>query len=971
MNTDKKIRDLRSAICDLRFYFKFQISNLESFRVLSCLFAAFFFFISGARSQEIPTGQNFHQWGAVTLFSGLPSDNVRAIAQTSDGVLWFGTDNGLARFDGRRVQTVAIENESSAKILALETDAGGKLWIGTEKGLFFQTDGKFQAVKQTENFAVTAILFDKNVFAATANGVILRISEIENSFRVEKIPAESLTGSDGRALQITSLANVGGKIVAGTRSRSVLIVEDGEAFETFSRPRPFFVNALARDANGNAWLGAATNNGESGFFSLRDIAQPKQIAASVGNVSAIEPTDSGEVWVGTEINGLYRFRGESEVAYFTFANTAGGLRSNTINALFLDREGVLWIGTNRGACRYDSSSPFIQTFADDANVNFVRTLFRAADGRIFAGTNRGLFLLADGAWLDTGNFSTRSIYALGEDAQKQLLTGTPNGLFGFDGKQILAGDVRAVVNFQNKTFAAVFGRGLVAVETDAPIFANDSLTALLPDGDFLWIGSAKNGAFFYDGKDVKQTDALNALRGAAIWKIVKDSGANLWFATERGLFLFRDGALQTVTENRDVRGAFASETDVWAATLDGGLLHLKSDENFGWISTDLNVEQGLPSQKIFALLPVENRLLIGTNRGVVAYAPGSIAPKILATRVLSQRLHDAAEISGAINLEYPQNSLLVEVAGLSSRTFPEQFQYAFFLKNAKGEILEKRFSNDSQFAPTDLKAGEYTIEARAFNKDLLASEPLIIKFSVARAPFPLTAASLGVLLFIALIGLTWAIVERRRLAQKNRELAAAKFDLANEAERERKRIARDLHDQTLADLRALMLMSDKIPAETGEFRAEIESVSTEIRRICEDLSPSVLENVGLAPALEFLLSHTFENHKFSAEEHLEERLDFSPNVQMQIYRIAQEVLNNIRRHSDADTVEMRIEISSDGDFILSVADDGAPFNPDEKTPKGRGIANIKSRAALIEAKINWLQNENGGTIFRLWKSTQT
>jgi signal transduction histidine kinase len=334
---------------------------------------------------------------------------------------------------------------------------------------------------------------------------------------------------------------------------------------------------------------------------------------------------------------------------------------------------------------------------------------------------------------------------------------------------------------------------------------------------------------------------------------------------------------------------------------------------------------------------------------------------------VSQRLHEAEELTQPLSLTYPQTSLLVEVAGLSSRTFPEQFQYGFLLKNSKGEILEKRLSNDSQFAPAGLSPGEYSIEARAFNKDLLSSEPLTIKFSVARAPFPRTAAALGVLLAIALIALVWAIIERVRIAQRNRELAVARFDLANEAERERKRIARDLHDQTLADLRELMLMSDKLPADTSRFRTEIEAVSTEIRRICEDLSPSVLENVGLLAALEFLLNHTLENCKFSAGTE-EESLHFSPNVQMQIYRIAQEVLTNIKHHSDAGCVEMKIEVSDGGEFVLSIEDDGTNFTPAGDTPKGRGISNIKSRAALIKAEIAWLESRTGGTIFQLKKT---
>lgn len=966
---------------DWKTDFKFRFSNCKNFCAISCLFGAkslfvflilFLPFLTPA--QEAPPqfqpAQNFHQWGAVTLFNGLPSDNVRAIAQTGDGVLWFATDNGLARFDGRRVSSVALDAGNSNKILALESDAKGALWIGTNTGAFRYQDGKFQRIEETKNYSVTAILFAGSAFLATENGTILKLVEgSENNFQIEKIPPETLLGSDGQPLKITSLARIGDKIVAGTRSRSILLVENNRTFETFSRPRPFFVNALESDRQGNVWLGADSEKAGSGFFAVRDIGNLQRIGAQIGNVLAIEPDENGGAWVGTEKDGIFYFRGERQIEHFTFENTAGGLRSNAINGLFLDRENVLWIATNRGVCRYDASSPFNQTVSENPNANFVRTFFRASDGRIFAGTNRGLFLSGDGNWLEAGNFSTKTVYAVGEDSAKQPLVATPSGLFDFDGRMKLAGDIRAVAPFQGKTYAAIFGRGVVQTETGAQILANDSPTALFADGDEkLWVGTARDGVFLFDGKTSKPENALNALRGAAIRKIVKGAENDLWLAGERGLFRYRNGELQNVIANEDVRDAAITGADVWAATLKGGLVHVRLDDDFGWLFSRLTAEQGLPSEQIFAVLPLENHLLVGTNRGVVGYVPNAIAPQIISTRVLSQRLYDAEELTGTINLDYPQNSLLVEVAGLSSRTFPEQFQYAFLLKNGHGEIINKKLSNDAQFAPANLAAGEYRIEARAFNKDLLASAPLIINFSVARAPFPLTATALGVLLFLALIGLIWAIIERRRIALKNRELAAARFDLANEAERERRRIARDLHDQTLADLRNLMMMSDEIPAETGEFRREIESVSTEIRRICEDLSPSVLENVGLVPALEFLLQHTTQNYKFSAAEDLEGKLNFPPNAQMQIYRVIQEVLSNIKRHSNAKTVEMKIEIFDAGEFIISVADDGAAaFNPAENHASGRGIANIKSRAALIDAEAVWGKDENGGSLFQLKK----
>jgi signal transduction histidine kinase len=218
---------------------------------------------------------------------------------------------------------------------------------------------------------------------------------------------------------------------------------------------------------------------------------------------------------------------------------------------------------------------------------------------------------------------------------------------------------------------------------------------------------------------------------------------------------------------------------------------------------------------------------------------------------------------------------------------------------------------------------------------------------------------------MSLVALVWAIVERRRIKQRNRELAAARLDLANEAERERRRIARDLHDQTLADLRNLMMMSDKLPSGSREFRNEVEAVSTEVRRICEDLSPSVLENVGLIAALEFVLSHTIENYKFLADEDLEDQIKFPLNVQLQIYRIAQEILTNIKRHSDAKLVEMKIESPSKEIFVLKISDDGTIFEPDGANHQGRGIANIRSRASLINAKTAWKKRRAGGNSFSL------
>ncbi len=890
----------------------------------------------------------------------MPSDNVRAIAQTPDGVMWFGTDGGLGRFDGRAIQAIQLGEGPPLKVLALETGADGTLWIGTEKGVFLYRGNRFTPIPESSQLTIVAILPGVETLLATGDGTV---------YRATLDPAGAVTAFGiARDLlgRFTALANNGSVDIWGTYGdgRYVFEARGPERYD-----QPLFINTLAQDSAGNIWLGSDTGKTGSGLFLLNDLARPLNLGEGLGNVLAIEPDRTGGAWAGTAKNGLFRFSGKEQIEHFTFENTAGGLRSDTVYAVFLDRENVVWVGTNRGICRYDGSSPSIQTLSDNANSNFVRTLYRGRDGEILAGTNRGSFTYDGKKWTPFTGFPQKTVYAIGEDQTGKLLFGGPGGVLNISGKQFIEGDTRAFANFQGKTYAAIFERGLKDVSNlDGTSFLSGTTpTALFSGADRLWIGTSDGAVYSFDGRKATAEIGFDALRGSAVRKITAGGNNTLWIAGSAGIFRFENGVLNRIVPNYDVRDLIADGTDAWAATVNGGLLHVGFDDLWGWIVSDLNVEQGLPSQQVFALLRNDKSLLIGTNRGIVSYVPGTVKPNVVTSRVLSRRLHDAGEWEKTIELEYPQNSLLVEVAGQSSRTFPEQFQYAFVLKSSAGKIVDKRLSRAAQYSPTSLQPGEYTIEARALNKDLLFSEPVVVRFSIARAPFPWTATALGVLLAIAVIALIWAIVERRRIARSNSELAAARLDLANEAERERRRIARDLHDQTLADLRNLMMASDKLTPPNTEFRDEIEAVSTEIHRICEDLSPSVLENVGLVAALEFLLSHTIENHKFTAAENAEDMIRFPVNVQLQIYRIAQEVLANIKRHANAGLVEMEISVAGGESFQMTILDDGDPFEPSAASKAGRGIPNIRSRASLIHAEIEWEKLEDG-TRFLLTKN---
>jgi signal transduction histidine kinase/ligand-binding sensor domain-containing protein len=1011
-----------------------------------------------------PTEQNaqpaqppsLHQWGAVTLFHGLPSDRVRAVAQDTEGVMWFGTDAGLARYDGRRTQTVNAAGLPQGRVLALKLDQDGALWVGTEGGAARLSGGEFRPVAETSGKAVTAIITPERgrALMTSDGGVVFDCTaRKDDSFGVRVLPPQPLVSADvdhPGPLNLTGLAFNQGMLYAGSLSRGLLTVE-GDAFkEVQSRPRAYFIQAVEEDARGLLWFGAKARKDEGGLSQSGDALRPLKVAAETGTVLALRADASGGMWVGTEGHGAFHYGHNSRlIEHFTFAGTAGGLRSDHIYTIFIDREDVVWFGTDKGVCRYDPHALRVENISDERESNFARTLYRTNGGRLLCGTNNGLFIRDDAsnAWQPLSDLARKIIYAIKEAPDGRLLIGTANGLYtgsirnetpaselhfarvgpedaSDESAQQSNNSVRAIALFRGAIYIAAFGRGVerldgsklslvwpTADQRDARLREVVSLHA--EGTERLWTGTASAGVFLFDGQGAQTLPALAGLNGAAVWSIDGSLQDAVWLATARGLYLYQSGQLKQIVTNTDARGVVAvepadnSRSQAWCATAGGGLLNIFMDQQFGPLISRLDAEQGLPSQSVFAILPEhasdagqredaagDESLLIATTRGIARYEAGRVAPTLTPTRIISQRIHQPEELRAGLRLEYPQNSLVLDVTATSSRTFPEQFQYGFLLYDGAGRLIKQKLSHDAQLTMEGLRPGKYRVMARAFTMDLVASQPFSFEFDVAGAPFPWTTAALSVLLALALIALFWGYWQNRRIARTsaalmdaNRQLAGARLQLANETEAERRRIARDLHDQTLADLRNLLLLTDQLPTngarldqkltlDPATFRAEIESISQEVRRICEDLSPSVLENVGLTAALEWALANALAHsapdckfeYEFTCEDDLEEHMSLAPNVQMQIYRIAQEALSNICRHAAARVVRLNVSATPDGIFLLKIEDDGRDFDPQDKKRKGgRGLANIRARASLIEAEVAWTKRTGGGTLFTLRK----
>jgi len=1003
-------------------------------------------------ASQVHSASSLHQWGAVTLFHGLPSDHVRAIAQDSNGMMWFGTDGGLVKYDGRRIQKIATDGPAAARVRALNLDRDGVLWMGTDAGAARLINGEIKPIPDTRDSTVTAIITPEagRALMTSEQGEIFDCATArDGSLTVRKIKPEDhplLTiESRGHApLRLTSLALIDNTLIVGTRSRGLLAIDTtqmkpgstmtpDQIKEILSRPRAFFVEAIETDDRGRLWFGAETSAEDSGFYDGADLMHPEKIGAGMGRVTALKADAKGNIWAGTDAKGAFVYREGRRIDQFTFENTGGGLLSNHVYSIFIDREGVAWFGTDRGVCRYDPHALRVEAISADPESNFARALFQSSEGTLWCGTNRGLFARDNGSnWQEVRELKGRVVHSIAEDPRARLLVGTAAGVFvaakpssrrihsagGREFSRIenlpgTADNIRAIATFRGAVYIANFGRGIERLDgsTRTLVWPDDSagarerlVVSLHADSERLWIGTAEAGLLLFDGKQATVDHALDELIGAGVWSTEGSSDDVLWLASARGLYALKAGKLLKVIEGVDARcvvkaSAAPSERAVWCATNGSGLYKVLLDADAGapesaavsFLITRIDSEQGMPSQNAFAVTRVlsesgDEALSIGTSRGVAGYEPAREVPVLNVTRLIGKRVYGTEELRGGLNLEYPQNSLALDVAAISSRTFPEQFQYSFLVLDGDGRMVIEKRSRESQLLIEGLRPGRYRVVARAFTNDLVPSDALQFAFAVARAPFPWTSTGLSVLLALALLAMWWGYRQNRSLFGANRQLANTRMQLANETETERRRIARDLHDQTLADLRRLMMLTDQLPAsesknghvEPSAFRDEIESISTEIRRICEDLSPSALTNVGLAAALEWALADAVAHqpvekrfeYEFVCDGAIEERLKLAPAEQIQVYRIVQEALSNICRHSAATRVRLAVAMEATGDMLIELEDNGRGFYADKPGKVGRGLSNIRSRASLIEASVKWSAMPEGGTIFTLRKTLE-
>ncbi len=943
---------------------------------------------------ERPAGREYllQSWQTA---DGLPASTVTALLQTRDGWLWVGTTNGLARFDGVRFTLFGeAHGLPNLTITCLHEDRAGTLWAGTEGGgLARWQGGTFLARPTGEGLAgntVYAINEDAagRLWVGTASGM-------------GEWNGTSLTQM--MAGPVARLARAGETLWMIDPERR-LMRWDGRVAEllpaTLDRSGFSSVGALAAGLEGTLWFGgsngyvARMDNGEVASF-----GEGESVLSS--NVVALLPDAGGkDVWVGSSASGLARLRGKD----WLHLTTDDGLPSNAVRALCRDREGQLWAGTAGGGltCLRPRRLETITT-RDGLSHNAIMALCRDPSGVVWIGTHGGglnrwdgktaapqapsyllenqsissLAVRGDGTfWLGT---SGRGAYRLQANASGPLMEVT-----GLPGRVVTA----LCEDAAGRLWFGTLDGGPACLDGEAVTFppgiadlAGQPVTSIISDmSGKVWFGTNGQGAACLDaaGTLTRWTRA-DGLASSFIRTLRQDTTGAVWAGTSGGLTRWKDGAIFNFTEAHGLPDRVVSQImddgtgALWIGTNCGiARVPLASFDLVAAGRTaaleilSLGLGDGLPSLECTGgyhpagLKTEDGKLCFGTVGGLVVIDPSHFStpqdPPPVVLEAYSVGTFRRILTNPGSRVDIPASSRLgLEFTALAFQA-PGRVRFRHRLLGLDSEWSAASGARTAAYAPAP--PGDYQFEVMASaDGGAWTGQPGLLSFRVL-APWWRTPLAMGAGTLLGAAGVAGlARTFTRRRLQRHLQEVERQFAL----ERERSRIARDIHDDLGANLTQISLLSaagagqahdpDKVRDRFTAISATSEELVQAMDAIVWAVNPrhDTLESLArylVRFAGDFFLS-TGVRLRLDVPPQLPEVM-LGSELRHNLFLAAKEAMHNALRHSGGSQVELGISVEA-GELIIHVSDNGKGF-ASPHAARGNGLANMQHRLA-----------ESGGT----------
>lgn len=925
---------------------------------------------------------------------GLPNSAVYAIAQSTSGYLWAGTQGGLARFDGARFTIFDKGNTPAITdfIWSIKPDRDGSLWVGTFGGLVHVRDRKFTLYTTADGLVhnhILALCVDHqgSVWIGTAQGL--------SRFRGGSF--KNYTTTDGLS------------------SNAVV--------------------ALAEDSKNQLWIG--TSNGLNLFQNGKFTAYGTRDGLVDNTIISLFASRDGTLWIGTS-GGLSRWR-DGAFASFT---TKDGLANNVVDCLLEDKDGNLWIGTfGGGVSRLNASGFTTYTVKDGLSAKIVRSFFEDREGNLWAGTDAGLERFKDTKFTTISSqegLPDDVVHCVIEDRKGTVWVGTENGLCRIDHGKVtpftslqgypvyslaLAGQDELWIGMQDGGAGLLKGGKLTKFSVKDGLLSESIFSIFEDRRGNVFLGPFRGGLNLYDSGKFRTLKSTADVPKSAN-SLFEDHAGTLWVGTNSGgLVAFDAGGARRVYTMKDGLSSDtiyalheAPEGSLWIGTAGGlTLLRNKRFVNFGQ-------REGLPDSVIYTLLEDDHQnFWMGCNKGVfrvsrtqlLAYADGQarsfdialfgkedgmktrecaggtqsaawkardgklwfsttkgvvqidpehlltnrmippvVLEDVLSDDQLANRLHDNLILPpGKGNLEFHYTALCL--------TDAKKVRFKYRLDGFDGDWVDAGGRRTAFY--TKIPPGKYRFRVIAANNDGIwntSGDGIAIDL---RPHFYQTLFFYGLCgLALGLIG--WSLYRYRVMQLR------ARFQAVLE---ERMRISRELHDSVNQGLTGVSVQleailqspqSSSISKHLQNAAHMVRATLAESRRLIQDLRPAALAHSGLDRALTEMIHQLSGTTSIQTSVSVQGTARPLPEpVANHLFRIAQEATSNAMKHSGAKTLSLELIYEAE-QIRMIVRDDGKGFDPERQPPTGHfGLIGMRERIESLGGSLQIGSKPDEGT----------
>lgn len=932
---------------------------------------------------------------------GLPNNDVTAIAQAADGAMFFATRSGLARFDGLRLQNIA-SGEDKASLRGVNG-----ICVGHDGTLWLISGGRLVALRANQPprsfpFSTTPADPRVNTMFEHPQGILWVCFEGHSVLRIDIAATEAaglvtmppLKGAGRMPALAKDSADHIWVVETGT-----LLCWTGEKLEPIATLPQEKVSLCAARAGG-LWLGIGRQLLRHTVTGCVAVAR-LPVGPPGSRASALLEDQQGRVWFGTFGDGLHVWDG----AHFTRVE----LPSRDIWCLQEDREGNLWVGTGGGGvCRVRQR---VLTMLEEPEAPFAltpRSLCADSQGDIWVALQTGkLYRRHSGRWQqleDQRDWPAAFATCVAADACGQVWISTSNGeLVRWNGQSFEkiplppirgGGRIRALYIARNGE--VWIGRGHVLLHgqpgnwqelLDAKRQELQEIQAITQDSKGqIWAGTRSGVLLLATPTNLVRRMPPEMAGCGSIRTLLGTPDGALWVGTSGGLARLKDGQCRLLTTAHGLRHNVVSQLilgphhRLWAAG-DRGIFSAMLDElnavAEGRAATlqciALGSGEGAPGLQANSgyapntLLSPAGRIWFATRSGIAIADPTfcgnntnpppvAIAEMFVDGQAIALPSHQPVQVDpGAAEIRLDLSAM--------SYVAPENVRLRHRLDGADTKWQDTPPDRTVTYA--HLPPGEYTLRARAANNDGVWSTHdaslafTILPFFYQRTWFQIAIAFVG----LVTAALAAYLATTRRMRQKTEAL-----ERTAALERERTRIARDMHDQLGASLTQISLISELAQSDAPasphlpRLAATAHDAVTALDAIVWAVNP---RHDNLASLLEYLGQQSVDLLQSAG---ISCRLDLpkvpparylNTDFRHHVFLLVREAVNNAAKHSAATEVRISAELS-DTNLRLAIADNGHGFDVAPAT-SGNGLASLRERATALGGECTIQSRPGAGT----------